>query len=50
MFRMGGTSAKSMNFAGKLGFQPKVLGNYTHFLGSGNCLGAAAGIELCEDV
>ncbi len=30
-------------------FQPKVLGNYTHFLGIGDRLGAAAGVEFGED-
>lgn len=28
-------------------FQPKVLGNYTQFLGFGYRLGAAAGVEFC---
>lgn len=35
---------------GELGkFQPKALGNYMHFFCFGNCLGAAAGVQLRED-
>lgn len=33
-----------------IGFQPKVLGNYTHFFGFCYRLGAAAGVELSEDI